>query len=525
MKLCTRPLRLISGLAPRTSLVPARTHSTRASLRASTGLASAGDVTDPDQEIAQAVERFQETGEAPVLTRSETVVFPFGRSQPEVRCTPLRACDIELQAGEIVLGVALGDAERWVTSPLASGDLETPHAPRHRQAARLRSRDQPRHRHRSPYLPPVAAQSLESGDGEGRFGLPASCRLLLPAGDGRAVGGRPMRSGNRFSTKAQSRHGGTRLRALRRPAQLQLLRQRATASSPGSPRPSSMTASMSTSSCPPPRGRPICRRCWSRSKAVAWGSATTASATPGTSSTASSSAPSWSSASAASARRSRSSIAASAWGILSHGTGNPLHTARAGSRAAAASQGQASQSPGGPAGGARRDPRPLGRLLRAEQPAPDRPARARTAPDASRTEGSGHRSSAGKCPLEGRRHRTVSLPPRRIVPPSPPPRVEPTRRAPRPVADATDERLDRAYRAQVLVPAFERFGAEARARSAQALRRASCESAEDSHSQQALRPSPEAPSTGTMQVTGSRPGSDTHDHPSSSSRARSSRRS
>ena len=80
----------------------------------------------PDQEVGKAIERFRTTGEAAVLTQSETVVFPFGKSQPEVKCTPLRACDIELQAGEIVMGVALGDTERWVTSPLASGDLSRP---------------------------------------------------------------------------------------------------------------------------------------------------------------------------------------------------------------------------------------------------------------------------------------------------------------------------------------------------------------------------------------------------------------
>ena len=79
-----------------------------------------------DREVVEAVERFKSTGDAAVLARSQTVVFPFGESQPEVRCTPLRACDIELQAGEIVLGVALGDAERWITSPLSSGNLERP---------------------------------------------------------------------------------------------------------------------------------------------------------------------------------------------------------------------------------------------------------------------------------------------------------------------------------------------------------------------------------------------------------------
>ena len=87
---------------------------------------AAGSAPASDREVKDAVERFRATGEAAVLTRSETVVFPFGKSQPEVRCTPLRACDIELQTGEIVLGVALGDAERWATSPLASGDLQRP---------------------------------------------------------------------------------------------------------------------------------------------------------------------------------------------------------------------------------------------------------------------------------------------------------------------------------------------------------------------------------------------------------------
>ena len=43
-----------------------------------------------------------------------------------MRCTPLRACDIELQAGEVVTGVALGDTERWVTSPLDSGAADDP---------------------------------------------------------------------------------------------------------------------------------------------------------------------------------------------------------------------------------------------------------------------------------------------------------------------------------------------------------------------------------------------------------------
>lgn len=76
--------------------------------------------------VGRAVHAYRTTGQAPILERSDTTLFPFGESQPVVQCSPLRACDIELQAGEIVTGVALGDTERWVTSPLESGAPEAP---------------------------------------------------------------------------------------------------------------------------------------------------------------------------------------------------------------------------------------------------------------------------------------------------------------------------------------------------------------------------------------------------------------
>ena len=56
--------------------------------------------------------------------RSDSIEFPFGEAQPVVTCTPLRACDIELQAGEQIHGIALGDTERWLASPLFSGAPE-----------------------------------------------------------------------------------------------------------------------------------------------------------------------------------------------------------------------------------------------------------------------------------------------------------------------------------------------------------------------------------------------------------------
>jgi len=85
-----------------------------------TGAASAG--SRPDPAVREATQQYATTGKAPVIERSDSVVYPFGESQPVLQCTPLRACDVELEAGEVVHGVALGDTERWISSPLYSGD-------------------------------------------------------------------------------------------------------------------------------------------------------------------------------------------------------------------------------------------------------------------------------------------------------------------------------------------------------------------------------------------------------------------
>lgn len=49
------------------------------------------------------------------------VVFLFGEIQPSVVCSPLQVCDIELQAGEIVRDVLVGDTVRWKVEPATSG--------------------------------------------------------------------------------------------------------------------------------------------------------------------------------------------------------------------------------------------------------------------------------------------------------------------------------------------------------------------------------------------------------------------
>ncbi len=51
------------------------------------------------------------------------VVFLFGETQPSVICSPLQVCDIELQGGEIVRDVLVGDTVRWKVEPATSGAI------------------------------------------------------------------------------------------------------------------------------------------------------------------------------------------------------------------------------------------------------------------------------------------------------------------------------------------------------------------------------------------------------------------
>jgi P-type conjugative transfer protein TrbG len=77
-------------------------------------------------ELQAAMDAFLKTGKPPVLDHSKKgyVVFPYGHSQPVVRCRPLEVCDIQLQEGEETLDVAIGDSERWVAQPLRVGPPE-----------------------------------------------------------------------------------------------------------------------------------------------------------------------------------------------------------------------------------------------------------------------------------------------------------------------------------------------------------------------------------------------------------------
>ncbi len=63
------------------------------------------------------------SGEAskPVPGEDGTVRFVYGASQPSIVCAVMQVCDVELQPGEVVNSVNVGDAVRWLVEPAISG--------------------------------------------------------------------------------------------------------------------------------------------------------------------------------------------------------------------------------------------------------------------------------------------------------------------------------------------------------------------------------------------------------------------
>jgi P-type conjugative transfer protein TrbG len=68
-------------------------------------------------------------GLKPTAGPDGSVSFLFGASQPSIVCAVMQVCDIELQAGEQVNSIHLGDAARWTVEPAITGyaDNEVQH--------------------------------------------------------------------------------------------------------------------------------------------------------------------------------------------------------------------------------------------------------------------------------------------------------------------------------------------------------------------------------------------------------------
>ena len=84
-----------------------------------------------ESDVLQALETNRPHGASskPLITADKSVRFVFGASLPIVICAPLQVCDIELQPGEQVRSVQVGDAVRWSVEPAVTGvpPLEVQH--------------------------------------------------------------------------------------------------------------------------------------------------------------------------------------------------------------------------------------------------------------------------------------------------------------------------------------------------------------------------------------------------------------
>jgi P-type conjugative transfer protein TrbG len=78
-------------------------------------------------EVRQAVAEHDKTGAWPSYTTPAYVLYPYGGvAEPVINCAPLRTTDIQLEPGETITDVALGDSERWMVTPASSGDPRNP---------------------------------------------------------------------------------------------------------------------------------------------------------------------------------------------------------------------------------------------------------------------------------------------------------------------------------------------------------------------------------------------------------------
>lgn len=74
-------------------------------------------------EVQAAIKEHEQDGKWAVYRTPEYTLYPYNQEpEPTVDCAPLRTTDIQLQPGETITDVALGDTERWMATPAASGD-------------------------------------------------------------------------------------------------------------------------------------------------------------------------------------------------------------------------------------------------------------------------------------------------------------------------------------------------------------------------------------------------------------------
>lgn len=82
-----------------------------------------------DAAVAQA-RVWQAGGKAkPIMSSDGKVIFAYGQSMPKLTCSPTRACDVEMEPGEKVKKIVLGDKINWEWQPAES--VERGHVVQH----------------------------------------------------------------------------------------------------------------------------------------------------------------------------------------------------------------------------------------------------------------------------------------------------------------------------------------------------------------------------------------------------------
>lgn len=77
--------------------------------------------------ITRLTNTYRKTGRAKILRQSYKLVYPYGHAQPVLKCALLRACLVELNPEEVIIGVIAGDTERWLIEQTFTGtDGATP---------------------------------------------------------------------------------------------------------------------------------------------------------------------------------------------------------------------------------------------------------------------------------------------------------------------------------------------------------------------------------------------------------------
>lgn len=76
--------------------------------------------TFEDAAVAAAQEWQKGAKARPIMSSDGMVRFAYGQTMPKLTCSPTRACDVEMEPGEEVMQVVLGDSANWKWVPADS---------------------------------------------------------------------------------------------------------------------------------------------------------------------------------------------------------------------------------------------------------------------------------------------------------------------------------------------------------------------------------------------------------------------